>query len=83
MNSIKTIKPSVDIFRKYKVPFALLHTTNLYPTPYHLVRLGSLLDLKKNFPDAVIGLSDHTDNYACFGAVALELYFREAFYRQL
>ena len=72
MNSIKTIKPSVDIFRKYKVPFALLHTTNLYPTPYHLVRLGSLLDLKKNFPDAVIGLSDHTDNnYACFGAVAL------------
>lgn len=72
MNSIKTVKPSVDIIRKFKVPYALLHTTNLYPTPYHLVRLGSLLDLKKNFSDAVVGLSDHTDNnYACFGAVAL------------
>ena len=72
MNSIKTVKPSVDIIRKFKVPYALLHTTNLYPTPYHLVRLGSLLDLKQNFSDAVVGLSDHTDNnYACFGAVAL------------
>ena len=72
MNSIKTVKPSVDIIRKFKVPFALLHTTNLYPTPYHLVRLGALLDLKKNFSDAIIGLSDHTDNnYACFGAIAL------------
>ena len=72
MNSIQTVKPSVDILQKFKVPFALLHTTNLYPTPYHLVRLGSLLDLKKSFPEAIIGLSDHTDNnYACFGAIAL------------
>jgi sialic acid synthase SpsE len=72
MNSIETVRPSVNIIRKFKVPYALLHTTNLYPTPYHLVRLGSLIDLKKNFSDAVIGLSDHTDNnYACFGAVAL------------
>lgn len=72
MNDIATVKPSVNILRKFKVPFALLHTTNLYPTPYHLVRLGALLDLNKNFPDAVIGLSDHTNNnYACLGAVAL------------
>ena len=72
MNSIETVRPSVNIIRKFKVPYALLHTTNLYPTPYHLVRLGSLIDLKKNFSDAVIGLSDHTNNnYACFGAVAL------------
>ena len=72
MNSIETVKPSVDIIRKFKVPYALLHTTNLYPTPYHLVRLGALSDLKKSFPEAIVGLSDHTDNnYACFGAVAL------------
>ena len=72
MNDISTVKPSVNILRKFKVPFALLHTTNLYPTPYHLVRLGALLDLKNNFPDAVIGLSDHTNNnYACLGAIAL------------
>ena len=44
-----------------------MHTTNLYPTPYNLVRLGALNDLKKNFPNAVIGLSDHADNnLACF-----------------
>jgi len=50
----------------------LLHTTNLYPTPSHLVRLGAMQELQKEFPKTVIGLSDHTtSNLACFGAVAL------------
>jgi|TARA_B100001093_G_C26856223_1_gene1027522 sialic acid synthase SpsE len=72
MNSIKTIKNSVKIIKKNKVPYALLHTTNLYPTPYKLVRLGALNDLSKSYPDAIIGLSDHTiNNYASFGAIAL------------
>jgi N-acetylneuraminate synthase len=72
MNTIESISKSVVIFRKYDVPFALLHTTNLYPTPNHLVRLNALTELKNNFPDAVVGLSDHTlSNHACFGAVAL------------
>ncbi len=49
-----------------------MHTTNLYPTPPHLVRLGAMVELGKAFPNAVIGLSDHTtDNVACLGAVAL------------
>lgn len=72
MNSIKTVQPSVEILRKAKVPFALLHCTNVYPTPPELVRLGAMTRLKEAFPDAVIGLSDHTiSNYTCFGAVAL------------
>ena len=72
MNDIETLKPSVKIIEKYKIPFALMHTTNLYPTPYHLVRLGALNDLKENFPNAILGLSDHTDNnYACIGAIAM------------
>jgi N-acetylneuraminate synthase len=72
MNSIETIWPSVEILRKAKVPFALLHCTNVYPTPPELVRLGAMTRLKKVFPDAVIGLSDHTtSNYPCLGAVAL------------
>ena len=72
MNTIESIRPSVEILRKARVSFALLHCTNIYPTPPELVRLGALLELKKAFPDAVIGLSDHTiNNYACFGAVAL------------
>lgn len=72
MNSIETIKPAVQILREKKIPYALLHTTNLYPTPPDLVRLGALKELEENFPDAVIGLSDHTiSNHACLAATAL------------
>ena len=72
MNSIKTIRPSVEIFRKYKIDFALLHCTNLYPTSNHLIRLSALKQLKLEFPDAVIGLSDHSiSNASSYGAVAL------------
>uniref|UniRef100_UPI004047D32A N-acetylneuraminate synthase family protein n=1 Tax=Algoriphagus sp. TaxID=1872435 RepID=UPI004047D32A len=72
MNTIESITKAVNIFRNKKIPFALLHTTNLYPTPNHLVRLGAMLQLKEYFKDSVIGLSDHTiSNHACFGAVAL------------
>ena len=72
MNSIESIKPSVEIFRKYKTPYALMHCTNLYPTPDKLIRLNSILDLKAAFPDAVLGLSDHSlTNYPCLASVAL------------
>jgi sialic acid synthase SpsE len=72
MNTIGSVRKAVDIFERAKVPYALMHTTNLYPTPPHLVRLGAMVELKNAFPDAVIGLSDHTtDNVACLGAVAL------------
>lgn len=72
MNTIASVGKAVDIFEALGVPYALLHTTNLYPTPPHLVRLGAMVELAKAFPRAVIGLSDHTiDNLACLGAVAL------------
>jgi sialic acid synthase SpsE len=72
MNNISTIKKSVRILEKYKIDYALLHTTNLYPTPDNLVRLGAINELQKTFPDALVGLSDHTlTNHACFAAVAL------------
>lgn len=72
MNSIDSVSKSVAIFERAGVPYALLHTTNLYPTPPHLVRLGAMIELAEAFPHAVVGLSDHTtNNFACFGAVAL------------
>ena len=72
MNSISSVKKTVNILEKYMVPYALLHTTNLYPTPSHLVRFGAMQQLQSEFPNAVIGLSDHTvSNLACYGAVAL------------
>jgi len=72
MNTIESVKKAVAVFKKHKVPIALLHTTNLYPTPPHLVRLGAMQQLQEAFPNNVIGLSDHTlNNNACLGAVAL------------
>ena len=72
MNTIDSVKKAVAIFDKYNVPVALLHTTNLYPTPTHLVRFGAMMALHEAFPDKVFGLSDHTlNNNACLGAVAL------------
>ncbi|MDP3353555.1 MAG: N-acetylneuraminate synthase family protein [Flavobacteriaceae bacterium] len=72
MNTIESVKKAVDIFDKHQVPVALLHTTNLYPTPSHLVRFGAMTSMYQAFPNKVFGLSDHTlNNNACLGAVAL------------
>ena len=72
MNSIDSIKPSVKIFEKFKVPYALMHCTNIYPTPTKLIRLQAISELKKFFPNAILGLSDHSQTiYPCLGAIAL------------
>jgi sialic acid synthase SpsE len=72
MNNLASVAPGVEILRHAGVPFALLHCTSMYPTPYNKVRLGGILDLAHQFPDAVVGLSDHSlGNYTCFASVAL------------
>lgn len=72
MNDIESISKTVKILEKYKIPYALMHTTNLYPTKPEQVRLGAINELKNNFPNAVIGLSDHTiNNNASLAATAL------------
>ena len=72
MNTIESVRKAVAIFDGAGTPYALMHTTNLYPTPPHLVRLGAMTELMHAFPGAVVGLSDHTtSNVACLGAVAL------------
>ena len=72
MNSLESVHQTVSFLKKKNAEFALLHTTNLYPTPNNLVRLGAMEALMNEFPDLIIGLSDHTiSNHACFGAVAL------------
>ena len=88
MNSIESIEPTVQIMRNYKIDFALLHCTNVYPTPHNLVRLGAIQSLYSHFSDAVVGLSDHTtSNNACLGAVALgasilERHFTDTYERE-
>jgi sialic acid synthase SpsE len=72
MNSMENVARSVEILRARKVPFGLMHTTSMYPTPPEKVRLGAMVELINAFPDAVVGLSDHTLTiYPCLGAVAL------------
>ena len=72
MNTVKSIAKALAVFDAKNMPVAILHTTNLYPTPPELVRFGALTEMHREFPDRVFGLSDHTiSNYACLGAVAL------------
>ena len=72
MNDLESIGPAVTILRQNYIPYALLHCTSIYPTPYEKVGLGALKDLAEKFPDAVIGLSDHSlGTYVCLAAAAL------------
>lgn len=72
MNTIESIKKTVEILERNEIQYALLHCTNIYPTPPELVRLGGMEQLIEEFPNAVIGLSDHTmNNNACLAATAL------------
>jgi N-acetylneuraminate synthase len=72
MNDFEQIDPAVKILRKAGVPFALLHCTSMYPTPYEKVRLGAVPEMADRYPGVPVGLSDHSlGNYTCFGAVAL------------
>lgn len=72
MNDLASIQPGVEILEKAGVPYALTHCTSMYPTPYDKVRLGALKSMAQKFPNAVLGLSDHSlGNYTCFAAVPL------------
>ena len=72
MNDLSSVARSVEIFHRHNTPYALLHCTSLYPTPRNKVRLGAIAELREAFPDAVLGLSDHTlSNHVAIAAVAL------------
>ena len=81
MNDIPSIKKAVQIMKKHKIQFALMHTTNLYPTPSNLVRLNALKEMKKAFPNIPLGLSDHTNNnFTSFAALGLGVSIIEKHY---
>ena len=72
MNDLSSVHKSVKILREHKTPFGLFHCTSMYPTPYEKIRLGALSEMQEAFPDAIMGLSDHSlSNYPCLAAVAL------------
>ena len=72
MNDMDSVKKAIGVIQEYHNNFVIMHTTNLYPTPANLIRLGALEEIKKEFPNAIIGLSDHSlNNLACQAATAL------------
>ncbi len=72
MNNLGSVSKAVNIMERAGVPYALMHTTNLYPTDPKLVRLGAMQEMMREFPGVPVGLSDHTlSNAACIAAIAL------------
>jgi N-acetylneuraminate synthase/sialic acid synthase len=53
------IKASIKILAKNKIPLGILHCNSEYPTHYSRLGLGNIKSLKKIFPNATIGSSDH------------------------
>lgn len=87
MQTIKSISKSVKILDNYKVEYALLECTNLYPSPPEIVSLSGITELKNNFPNAIIGFSDHSIGpqmalaSVALGACILERHFTDSRYR--
>ena len=72
MNDMVSIAKAVKILEARKVPYALLHTTNIYPTAPNQIRLGAMQQLMEAYPDIPVGLSDHSvTNTACIAAMTL------------
>ena len=54
------IRKALKWINNYKVPVCLLHCVLNYPTETQNANLAMILDLKKRFPENLIGYSDHT-----------------------
>lgn len=88
MQTIDTIRASVQILEDSGVEYALLECTNLYPSPPEIVSLQGVTDLRHAFPNAVIGFSDHSIGpemalaSVALGANILERHFTDSRYRK-
>ena len=88
MQTIDTIRASVQILEDEGVPFALLECTNLYPSPAEIVSLRGVTDLRTAFPRAVVGFSDHSIGSemalasVALGASILERHYTDSRYRK-
>tara|TARA_B100000886_G_scaffold340036_1_gene307579 strand:+ start:6186 stop:7214 length:1029 start_codon:yes stop_codon:yes gene_type:complete len=88
MNSIQSIKKSVEIIENANVEYGLLECTNLYPTPPNIVSLKGIKELQKHFPKATVGFSDHSIGPSmaiaavALGATIIERHFTDNRYRK-
>ena len=87
MQSIQSLKNSVNILEKSGVEYALLECTNLYPSPPEIVSLQGIRELKEAFPKALVGFSDHSIGphialaSVALGACIIERHFTDTRYR--
>lgn len=78
MNPLHKIKKTVELVEKYNVPYCLFHCVSMYPTPYNKVNLPGIDDLKNEFPNTIVGLSDHSIGItSCLGAYMKGCYIFE------
>ena len=88
MQSIETLSRSVAILDDAGIDYALLECTNLYPSPPEIVSLKGVTELKRAFPRAVVGFSDHSIGpemalaSVALGACILERHFTDTRYRE-
>ncbi|HLE24625.1 MAG TPA: N-acetylneuraminate synthase family protein [Thermodesulfobacteriota bacterium] len=59
MSTEKEIEDTVNLIRKYNVPYAIMHCTSLYPCPYECIDLLVIKELRAKY-NVPVGLSDHT-----------------------
>jgi len=70
MSTPDEIERAVRTVREAGAPFALMHCTSTYPTPFAHVQLGFLGRLQQTY-GVPVGLSDHTlGSYIAFAAAA-------------
>ena len=87
MQSIQSLKNSVEILENSHVEYALLVCTNLYPSPPEIVSLKGIEELKEAFPKALVGFSDHSIGpemalaSVALGACIVERHFTDTRYR--
>lgn len=87
MQTIESIRASVAILDDAGVDYALLECTNLYPSPPEIVSLQGVTELRKAFPRAIVGFSDHSIGpemalaSVALGASILERHYTDSRYR--
>ncbi|MCF3594829.1 N-acetylneuraminate synthase family protein [Rhodobacteraceae bacterium LMO-12] len=88
MQTIETMRASVQILDDAGIEYALLECTNLYPSPAEIVSLKGVTDLRQAFPNAVVGFSDHSIGpemalaSVALGASILERHYTDTRYRK-
>jgi N-acetylneuraminate synthase len=88
MQTIDSIRASVEILDQAGIDYALLECTNLYPSPPEIVSLRGVTELRQAFPKAVVGFSDHSIGpemalaSVALGACILERHYTDTRYRK-